>query len=80
LKTGRLFTLVAISTTSLVTGCEKQVQQPTPMPATVSVIQAVGRDVVEWNEYPVRLESLKTVEAGSRVNGGSLKEWPGNEA
>jgi RND family efflux transporter MFP subunit len=51
------------------TGCGKKVQQPTPAPPTVSVIQPVEREVVEWDEYTGRLESPETVEIRARVSG-----------
>src|SRR5687768_3661719 len=52
----------------LFAGCRKQAQQPTPAP-TVSVVQPVERDVVEWDEYIGRLESPETVEIRARVSG-----------
>jgi multidrug efflux pump subunit AcrA (membrane-fusion protein) len=53
----------------LFTGCGKQAHQPTPPPPTVSVVQPVQRDVVEWDEYIGRLESPETVEVRARVSG-----------
>jgi membrane fusion protein, multidrug efflux system len=38
-------------------------------PAAVTVNQPVLRDVVEWDEYPGRLEAVDMVEVRARVNG-----------
>ncbi len=40
-----------------------------PQPPTVSVVQPVAREVVEWDEYIGRLESPETVEVRARVSG-----------
>ena len=50
------------------TGCEKHTPAK-PSPPTVSVIQPVAREVVEWDEYIGRLESPETVEIRARVSG-----------
>jgi multidrug efflux system membrane fusion protein len=68
MRTTCLFTVAALLTAWLVTGCRKQVQQPPPPPA-VSVVQPVAREVVEWDEYIGRLESPETVEVRARVSG-----------
>src|SRR6185503_21174518 len=49
-------------------GCKKQAM-PTVPPPTVSVLQPVAREVVEWDEYTGRLESPETVEIRARVSG-----------
>ena len=49
-------------------GCKKQ-SPPAPPPPTVSVVQPVEREVVEWDEYTGRLESPETVEIRARVSG-----------
>jgi len=54
---------------SFLTGCGKRTQPATPPPPTVSVIQPVAREVVEWDEYIGRLESPETVEVRARVSG-----------
>jgi multidrug efflux system membrane fusion protein len=68
MRTTCLFTVAALLTAWLVTGCRKQGQQPPPPPA-VSVVQPVAREVVEWDEYIGRLESPETVEVRARVSG-----------
>jgi RND family efflux transporter MFP subunit len=50
-------------------GCKKQAAQTAPPPPTVSVLQPVAREVVEWDEYTGRLESPETVELRARVSG-----------
>ena len=62
-------TLFALSIGPLLIGCGKRAQQATPPPPTVSVVQAIEREVVEWDEYTGRLESPETVEVRARVNG-----------
>src|SRR5712671_2204738 len=52
----------------LFAGCGKRVA-PTAPPPTVSVVQPVAREVVEWDEYIGRLESPETVEIRARVSG-----------
>jgi membrane fusion protein, multidrug efflux system len=68
MRTTCLFTVAALLSAWLVTGCRKQAQQPPPPPA-VSVVQPVAREVVEWDEYIGRLESPQTVEIRARVSG-----------
>lgn len=50
------------------TGCKPKTTA-TPPPPTVSVIQPVAKEVVEWDEYIGRLESPETVEVRARVSG-----------
>src|SRR5207248_8275691 len=38
-------------------------------PAAVTVNQPTEREVVEWDEYPGRLEAVDMVEVRARVNG-----------
>jgi RND family efflux transporter MFP subunit len=61
--------LGAVLTGLLLAGCGKQPQQTAPPPPTVSVLQAVAREVVEWDEYTGWLESPETVEIRARVSG-----------
>jgi RND family efflux transporter MFP subunit len=61
--------IFALSIGLLSTGCGKQGQPPGSAPPTVSVIQPVEREVVEWDEYTGRLESPESVEVRARVNG-----------
>ena len=50
-------------------GCQKQATPTAPPPPTVSVLQPISREVVEWDEYTGRLESPETVEIRARVSG-----------
>ena len=55
----------------LLTACRPQQQQkaggwPTP---TVTVNQPVQREIVEWDEYPGRLDAVEMVEIRARVSG-----------
>src|SRR6058998_1911925 len=50
-------------------GCKPKSHVAPQQPPTVSVIQPVARDVVEWDEYIGRLESPETVEIRARVSG-----------
>src|SRR5262245_36389230 len=60
--------LLAVAAVLLGAGCKPK-SIVTTQPPTVSVIQPVARDVVEWDEYIGRLESPETVEVRARVNG-----------
>jgi len=53
----------------LLPGCGRHPVQTAPPPPTVSVVQPVAREVVEWDEYIGRLESPETVEVRARVSG-----------
>ena len=53
----------------LLAGCKKKAPPAPPPPPTVSVIQPIAREVVEWDEYIGRLESPETVEIRARVSG-----------
>lgn len=68
MKAIRLIGIVALLVGSLLSGCGKRAPQAPP-PPTVSVIQPVEREVVEWDEYIGRLESPETVEIRARVSG-----------
>src|SRR5580765_667678 len=61
-----LMVLVAVLWTA---GCKPKSQVATPPPPTVSVVQPVQREVIEWDEYIGRLESPETVEIRARVSG-----------
>jgi len=50
-------------------GCKRKSDVAPQQPPTVSVIQPVAREVVEWDEYIGRLESPETVEVRARVSG-----------
>jgi membrane fusion protein, multidrug efflux system len=69
MRTKFLITIGAIVSGLFSTGCGKHVQQASPQPPTVSVVQPVAREVVEWDEYIGRLEAPETVEIRARVSG-----------
>src|SRR5260221_9167997 len=50
-------------------GCKPKSDVAPPQPPTVSVVQPVAREVVEWDEYIGRLEAPETVEIRARVSG-----------
>jgi len=50
-------------------GCKPKSRVAPPQLPTVSVVQPVAREVVEWDEYIGRLESPETVEVRARVSG-----------
>ena len=50
-------------------GCKPKGAAAPPVAPTVSVVQPIARDVVEWDEYIGRLESPETVEVRARVSG-----------
>src|SRR5882724_8363608 len=66
----KLLRAVGLITMALqIAGCGKHAPQATAPPQTVSVIQPVARDIVEWDEYIGRLESPETVDVKARVSG-----------
>ena len=68
MNSSRLSGVAALLIALLFAGCGKSVV-PTAPPPTVTVVQPVARDVVEWDEYIGRLESPETVEVRARVSG-----------
>ncbi len=68
MKTTGLKFLVIITALCLA-GCKDQAPPPPPPTPTVSVVQPIEREVVEWDEYIGRLESPETVEIKARVSG-----------
>src|SRR6188768_3274936 len=68
MKTNLLY-LAAVLVSLFVPGCGRHPQRSAPPPPTVSVVQPVEREVVEWDEYIGRLESPETVEIKARVSG-----------
>jgi len=50
-------------------GCQKAAEMPARPPAAVTVNQPVTRELVEWDEYPGRLDAVDSVEIRSRVSG-----------
>jgi RND family efflux transporter MFP subunit len=61
--------MIVLLLVSLGAGCHKPPPQAASPPPTVSVIQPIARDVVEWDEYTGRLESPESVEVRARVSG-----------
>jgi RND family efflux transporter MFP subunit len=61
--------LLAVIAVSCATGCKPKGAAAPPAPPTVSVVQPIARDVVEWDEYIGRLESPESVEVRARVSG-----------
>lgn len=54
----------------LAAGCNKgQQSQPQMPPPTVTVNQPVSREVVDWDEYPARLEAVESVDVRANVSG-----------
>jgi multidrug efflux system membrane fusion protein len=54
----------------LLVGCQKKSGLPPAPPApTVTVSQPTRSEVMEWDEYPARLEALDMVEIRARVSG-----------
>src|SRR5262245_41464192 len=62
-------TLVGIVALVWMTGCKPKGAGEPPTPPTVSVVQPVAKEIVEWDEYIGRLESPETVEVQARVSG-----------
>lgn len=50
-------------------GCGRPQPPPAPPPAAVTVAHPVEREVIEWDEYAGRLESVETVDVRARVSG-----------
>src|SRR2546422_6035421 len=42
---------------------------PAPPPPKVKVVQAVAREITEWDEYTARLDAIDSVEVRPRVSG-----------
>ena len=61
--------LIFAVTSLCAAGCKPKSGVAPPQPPTVSVVQPVARDVVEWDEYIGRLESPESVEIRARVSG-----------
>ena len=53
----------------LAAGCEKAPPPAARPPAAVTVNQPAQHEVVEWDEYPGRLDAVDMVEVRARVNG-----------
>ena len=61
--------LVVLAAFLWTAGCKPKSPVAPPQPPTVSVVQPVAREVIEWDEYIGRLESPETVELRARVSG-----------
>jgi RND family efflux transporter MFP subunit len=42
---------------------------PAPPPPKVTVVQAITREIIEWDEYTARLDAVESVEVRPRVSG-----------
>jgi RND family efflux transporter MFP subunit len=51
------------------TGCKQKAQMPPPPPATVSVLNPIEREVVDWDEFTGRLEANHIQKVQARVSG-----------
>ncbi len=69
MKSHARFGIVALLPGLLLAGCKQPASPAAPPPPTVSVLQPVAREVIEWDEYTGRLESPETVEIRARVSG-----------
>ncbi len=68
MKADSLLRIAPLLLGALVTGCGKHAPQTAPTP-TVSVVQPIAREVIEWDEYIGRFESPENVEVRARVSG-----------
>ena len=53
----------------LLTGCHKPAPPPQRPPPAVTANRPVQREVMEWDEYPGRLEAVDMIEVRARVSG-----------
>jgi multidrug efflux system membrane fusion protein len=68
-----LLTVVGLTASALAAGCDsgaspQQQKGPTALP-TVTASMPVRREIVEWDEYTGRFDSVETVEIRARVSG-----------
>ena len=68
MKADSLLRIAPLLLGALVAGCGKHAPQTAPTP-TVSVVQPIAREVIEWDEYIGRFESPENVEVRARVSG-----------
>jgi multidrug efflux system membrane fusion protein len=62
-----------------VVGCKpKSAERPAPPPAEVTYAMPVVKEVIDWDEYPGRLEAVEFVEVRARV-GGFIETAPFEE-
>src|SRR5215470_13857194 len=64
-----LFYALVFGTGICLNGCKKSPPPPARPPSSVTANQPVQREVVEWDEFPGRLEAVEMVEVRSRVSG-----------
>src|SRR5881628_1847444 len=70
ISSSRLFNCLLVATASVcLSACKKSSAPPARPPASVTANQPARREVVEWDEYPGRLEAVDMVEVRARVNG-----------
>ncbi|HEX4644197.1 MAG TPA: efflux RND transporter periplasmic adaptor subunit [Verrucomicrobiae bacterium] len=67
MKLGAWSSVVALGL--IASGCNKSNQSMTPPPPAVTANQPSQREVVEWDEYPGRLDAVDVVEVRARVSG-----------
>jgi RND family efflux transporter MFP subunit len=60
---------VASSALLTLGGCKKADTTTAPAPLAVNVVIAIEKDVIDWSEFPGRIEAVDTVEIRSRVAG-----------
>src|ERR1700693_2140434 len=53
----------------LLCSCKRSATPPSRPPPSVTANQPAQREVVEWDEYPGRLDAVDMVEVRARVNG-----------
>jgi RND family efflux transporter MFP subunit len=61
--------LVVLAAFLWAAGCKPKSSVAPQQPPTVTVVQPIAREVIEWDEYIGRLESPETVELRARVSG-----------
>src|SRR5207248_4786289 len=66
---GRIILRSAILLSLLLGSCKRSGPPPSRPPPAVTANQPVQREVVEWDEYPGRLDAVDMVEVRARVNG-----------
>ena len=74
-----LATLGALMAAAVGGGCDRKKGAPVaPPPPEATFAKAVAREVVDWDEYPGRLEAVEFVEVRARV-GGFIESAPFEE-
>ena len=65
---GRVLLCLGVLVIATVSACGREAPSASPPPA-VSVMEAIEKEILEWDEYIGRLESPETVEVRARVSG-----------